>query len=234
MQRIMDLGEVPILYDILLHIATLLVIAAYFRRRIVTLAAGVLRAIGGSRSSDDMAELKLFGIIMAGTVCTAVIGLLVRSAEIFRYEDVVYSLFIATALILILVSFVRPKHTTDRPRLLQGLIVGIAQGIGTLPGISRSGITISAALWSGISKERAGELSFLFFIPAVLGALLLELLDGFGTMTVSAPAVAAGMLAAIVTGFISLKLLMALVSSSRLYLFSFYLIPLGIVGLGFL
>jgi undecaprenyl-diphosphatase len=116
----------------------------------------------------------------------------------------------------------------------QGIYTGIAQGLGVFPGISRAGITISAALMSGMNREKAGEYSFLISIPAILGALLLKLKEADALFVSVAPVtVAVGFSSAFIVGLLSLLLLLKIVHRGKLYLFSFYLIPLGLLGLVF-
>ena len=232
LQKMMDLGEVPVLFDVLLHISTLFVIVLAFRVRIVRMATAVFRLVFRKGRDGDIPEAKVFGIIIIGTLFTGVIGLATRSFGLSQYPWVVFVSFIITGVLLILTSFLKPKKTLLDPGISQGILIGVAQGLGTLPGISRSGITISAALWGGVDREKAGELSFLFSIPAVLGALVLELGDlGELGNSMSFSLVAAGMIAACLAGFISLKLLLIVIKGMKLYIFSIYLIPLGIIGL---
>ena len=109
------------------------------------------------------------------------------------------------------------------------------QGLGTLPGISRSGSTISGALFSKLDRKAAGDYSFIISIPAILGAFVLDLKDlGEVSSTIGMPQVLAGCIAAFITGFISLKLLMKIIRKGKLAWFSAYLIPAGILGLIFL
>jgi len=231
-QKLLELGEVPVLFDILLHIATLFVVLLAFRVRIVRMAAAVIRLVFRKGKNGDIAEVKVFGIIIIGTLFTGGIGLTVKSFGLSQYQWVVYISFIITGILLIMASMLKPKKNSVDPGISQGILIGIAQGIGTLPGISRSGITITAALWGGIDREKAGELSFLFSIPAILGALAYEL-GSMGELgsSMSFSLIAAGMIAACISGFLSLKLLLLIIKGMKLYLFSIYLIPLGIIGL---
>ena len=120
----------------------------------------------------------------------------------------------------------------DAVSIKQGIICGIAQGFGTLPGISRSGSTISAAILSGVNRKTAGEFSFILSIPAILGAFILEVKDlGEMTSVVSVPCLAAGCLTAFLAGLGALFVLMKLIKTGRLGFFAIYLIPLGIAGL---
>jgi undecaprenyl-diphosphatase len=235
LQNLMDLAEFPVLFDVLLHISTLLVIVLAFRVRISRMATAIIRLVFRKGRDGDISEAKVFGIIIIGTVFTGGIGLALKSFGFSQYEWMVFVSFIITGILLILPCFIKPKETLEEPGIAQGILIGVAQGLGTLPGISRSGITITAALWGGIDREKAGELSFLFSIPAVLGALVLELGDlGELGANMSFSYVAAGMIASFAAGILSLKLLLIVIQGMKLYLFSIYLIPLGIIGLLFL
>ena len=113
-----------------------------------------------------------------------------------------------------------------------GVIVGLAQGVGVLPGISRSGISISAGLASGLERQTAGDFSFLLAIPAILGALALKL-DDLPAMigSVAALPLAVGSVVAFGTGVGALLVLMPLVRKGKLAWFAAYLIPAGLIGL---
>ena len=117
----------------------------------------------------------------------------------------------------------------------QSVIVGIFQGIGTLPGISRSGSTISSALFSGVNRELAGEYSFIVSIPAILGAFVLEVkdLDKMNSAIGILPLVL-GCLASFAVGYFALAVLMKIIKKGKLEWFAAYLIPAAILGLIFI
>jgi undecaprenyl-diphosphatase len=116
----------------------------------------------------------------------------------------------------------------------RSILIGLAQGFGTLPGISRSGSTIAGALISGVNRKAAGEFSFIVSIPAILGAFILELKD-LGSMTdsIGALPIIFGCIASFVVGYLSLAFLMKLIRKGKLEWFAAYLIPVGILGLIF-
>ena len=109
-------------------------------------------------------------------------------------------------------------------------LIGIAQGCAITPGISRSGTTISLALFLGIPAKTAAEYSFLLSIPAILGAVALKIRD-VGNTTISLYIVGAGMLAAFIVGYIALRLLLVVLNRGKFSLFSYYCIALGVVSL---
>ena len=109
------------------------------------------------------------------------------------------------------------------------------QGVGTLPGISRSGSTIAGALFAGVDRKVAGEYSFIISIPAILGAFILEVKDlEKVSQTIGAAPIVAGCAAAFAAGYISLTLLMKIIQKGKLQWFAAYLIPAGIIGMIFL
>lgn len=231
-ESFMNLQEVPVLFDILLHISTLLVVIIVFRNRIWGIIVSLFKR--GNIDQEDKINRKLLLMILLSTVFTGVIGFALDGIGADKYLTIIYMFFIITGFILIGSRFPGGSIDYRSIGIKQSIITGISQGLGVLPGISRSGITISAALLSGMDREKAGEYSFLISIPAILGAFILKLKDAEGLLDMVNPAViSAGMLSAFVVGLFSLRLLLKLVKKGKLYFFSIYLIPLGIAGLVF-
>lgn len=232
LKALFGLQEVPLLFDVLLHVATLLVVVVVFRRRIAALAVSLTRFVLRRSGEEDTVNLKLILLLLSATVVTGVLGLLLESYLDFGAPRLVSLLFIATAALLLLSRNRGGSGTFVTIGWREALIVGAAQGFGVLPGISRAGMTIAAGLLAGLDRKHAGEFSFLLSIPAILGALLLTLRDaealGAG---VGATAVATGFVTSTIVGLFSLVLLLRLLKGGRLHYFAAYLIPLGIFGL---
>ena len=229
----LDIGTVPLLFDVLLHVATLLVIVYHFRRLIGHLLLATWRFVRKKNRVDDEPHLRMVATVIGATVMTVAVVLLLKVFEIeAESRQAVSSLMLVTALFLASVPFVRrfaPRRTNIG--WIHALITGIAQGFGTLAGISRSGITITASLWSGMDRSQAGDFAFILSIPAVLGALVLTLAqDGSHIATGVVPTLA-GCVAAMVTGLAALRLLLWMVRSARLWYFSIYLVAVGLFGL---
>ncbi|MFO7849519.1 MAG: undecaprenyl-diphosphate phosphatase [Spirochaetia bacterium] len=232
MRNVMELDNIPLLFDVVLHVATLFVVLLVFRDRIGRILYALGRTCTGKKDAEDRENLRLLGILLVSTVITAAFGLGLQQLEWFGSVNTVSLLFIVTGVLLITTRYARGNVGYGTLEIRHGVLVGIAQGFGVLPGISRAGATISVALLSGMSREKAGEYSFLISIPAVAGALLLELKDVEALFSSVSPLVmAAGFTGSFVVGLASLLLLLSLVRRGRLYLFSIYLIPLGIAGL---
>ena len=230
-KHLLDLGEIPLLFDILLHVATLCAVVLVFRSRLKSLLATLWRLASGKKTEKDNENIRLIIAVAVATVCTAGIGLLFARLNIRENTVLVSVLFIVTGVILLCTIFMKGEKGYQEIGLKEGIAVGISQGLGVLPGISRSGITISAALALGIKREKVGEFSFILSIPAILGALALEAGNsGDLASAVSPLSIVCGIAAAFAVGLISIILLLKLIRSRKIFIFSFYLIPLGIVG----
>ncbi len=235
-QKLFSLEEVPILFDIILHLATLLAVLLVFRKTIWRLLCVLCRFFIRKTTSEDSFDLSMILAIITGTAVTAVFGLILNRFIPDLPVQAVFTGFLITAFVLILSSvYSRKKHTSaiqenKKITWYQAAITGLAQGIGVLPGISRSGSTISAALFCNIDRETAGTFSFLLSIPAILGAFILELkdLDTLSSTVQPLPLIA-GCLAAFLSGLFALKILLKLIKKGRLEYFAFYLIPLAII-----
>lgn len=238
LQKIFGLENVPLLYDILLHVSTLLVVFIIFRKTIFRLLEVFFRFCTGRKKPGDEESLKMIWAVLVATLVTGVMGILAGKYLMDDYPiKIVGAGFIVTAILLFLTSLKKSPVTEEKksPTIIQGLITGFAQGVGVLPGISRSGSTISAALYSGVNREVAGEFSFILSIPAILGALILELKDADNMLQeINILPLAAGIISAFVSGFFALKFLMYLIKKGRLFYFAFYLVPLGLYTIFFL
>jgi undecaprenyl-diphosphatase len=235
-KRLFGLGEVPILYDIALHVATLAAVVIVFRKRIAALLVSLGRWIMRSSHGEDAENLRFILAVIVATFFTGIIGLGIEKLHPEENLKVVSIGFIVTAFILVVSERLGVRAASRGagrvPGLREGAIVGIAQGIGVLPGVSRSGITISASLAAGVGREKAGEFSFILSIPAILGAFALELKDaGNLASRVELLPLVTGLVVAFASGILAIKLLLGLVRRGKLSWFAIYLVPLGIAGL---
>ncbi len=233
-RSLMNLEEIPLLFDIILHLATLIVVMIMFRATILSLLSSLGRWIGRCEAKEnDRDNLKLIGVILLASFCTAGLGLFINSFNLEETPGVVFPLYIVTALILLFSRRAEGKRGYESLRLRDGIFTGVAQGLGVLPGISRSGITITAGLLRGMNRQRAAEYSFLISIPAILGALLLDLKDGGEAIAALIPpkVLFVAFLSAMLSGLLALTSLVRLVRSGKFYYFSFYLFPLGLLGI---
>lgn len=260
-QKLFQLDEVPLLYDIILHVATLLAVCIFFRKKIANLFCVLYRWIFRKPQPEQIDETdyisgtdergrKAIIAVLIATLVTGVIGIFTK--KLIDDDQISIKVtcigFIVTALLLIFSSLLEKfsaKTMTQKKELrqqkgispVQAVIIGIMQGFGTLPGISRSGSTIAGAQLSGVKRETAGEFSFIISIPAILGAFVLELKDFLEIkteQTLSIAAIIAGSISAFVFGYLALTFLMKIIKKGKLEFFACYLIPLGILGIIFL
>lgn len=230
---VMGLSEVPVLFDVVLHIATLASVLVVFRVRIAGIIVSIARWITRNSGDRDTENLALVVPAIVATVITAALGLAIDSIDFSGQPKVAAGLLLVTAAILVTGSRFKQGSVGYRDlRLRHGVILGIAQGFGVLPGISRSGITISAGLAAGMKRAEAGEFSFLLSIPAIFGALLLKLDDLSELSSAVAPApLLASAITAFLVGIASLLVLMPIVRKGKLAWFAAYLVPAGLIGL---
>ena len=238
-KHLFGLEEIPLAYDVLLHVATLLAVVLFFRKQIADLFKVLFRWIFRKTEVADTPKRKMIVAVILGTLVTGVIG--IATSKLIPELPVKYICigFIITSVLLVASSrfsayLIEKKGTDITVSPVKGLIIGLAQGLGTLPGISRSGTTISASLFCGIDRNVAGEYSFILSIPAVLGAFILEAKDlGEVTSSVGIVPLIVGFFAAFVSGIFALKFLIKLINKGKLVYFAFYLIPVAVLGLIF-
>lgn len=244
-KNLFGLGDVPILFDVLLHLATLAAVCLYFRRKIWELLKTLARWIAQKQADENEKQNRCMIIaIIISTAVTGVIG--IATSKLIPNLSVKYVCagFVITAILLIFSAMkekrneskVKPAGNSKSPvSAIQALFIGFMQGVGTLPGISRSGSTIAGALFAGVDRKVAGEYSFIISIPAILGAFILEVKDlEKVSQTIGAAPIVAGCAAAFAAGYISLTLLMKIIQKGKLQWFAAYLIPAGIIGMIFL
>ena len=254
-QSLFGLEDVPLLYDIFLHMATLLAVTIYFWPKIWALLKCFGRWITKKQKSDNQVKIsendllcptdkigqKTIIAIILTTAITGAFGIFTSKLIPDLGVKFVCGGFLVTSALLIISSIMEKRQSAKGPKeftgisIKQSIIIGIMQGFGTLPGISRSGSTIAGALFGGVNRSLAGEFSFIVSIPAILGAFILELKDlGDMSSSIGAAPIIAGCIASFAVGYFSLSVLMKIIKKGKLQWFAAYLIPVGILGLIFL
>jgi len=190
--------------------------------------------LSGLYKSDD--DCRLFVWLVVGTLPTIAAALLFKDQveQAFQSTRLVGGSLILTGIILYAADRFAGGKSGKHQTLLDSLCVGIGQAVAVIPGISRSGATIAAGLARGLSREQAARFSFLLSIPSILGALVYSLPDLVdGSAPASIGIMLAGVLAAGVTGYLAIHLLLAVVRRGRLVWFSYYTWLVGILVLLF-
>jgi len=215
-----------VLFDVLLHLGTMLAVILYFRRDLARLAAAPFRG--------DQENRRVLLLLIIASLPTAVIGLLFKDQfeALFENLPVVAAMLLITGLLLVLGERLgRPRREMREMRIGDALLVGSVQGLAIIPGISRSGSTIATLLLRGVKGEAAARFSFLLALPAVFGAVLLQVRHLEDVPAGELPAYLAGTLAAFVVGLLSIHLLLAVIRRKRLLIFAGYC---WLVGAGLL
>ena len=222
--------DAGILFDLVLHLATLVSIVLFYRRDIASICVGCVREF----RTPEKTNLKFVVYLMVATVLTGGIG---RGRNEYvgaqlRNVVVVGCVLIVNAGIL----WASRKRglfglSTGALNLKTAVVLGLAQGVAVLPGISRSGSTITAALLMGIEPGSCARISFLLSIPVILGALVLHIPD-MANLTVQhgAIVVAAALLAAAV-GYFSLLFLDRILKKANFHHFAPYCVGVGLLAI---
>ena len=210
----------PLIFDVMLHVGTLIVVLTVFRKDI----ADIIKAVIKRDFETEEGKLALF--IVVGSVPIAIIG--------FVFYDFFKSLFsnlfaVGVAIIITgLVIFFSEKRIGNRKMgILDSLLIGLAQAVTIIPGISRSGVTVATGLLRKIDKTKAFRYSFLLSVPAVIGATVMESRDLVLKNMDMAP-VFLGATISMIVGYVSLKLLQKIVMNEKFHLFAYYCWTVGI------
>ena len=211
--KVSGFSQPGVLFDVILHMGTTLAVLIYFRREILKL------------------KLRDFVIIIIATIPAGLAGVILGGTieSLFGSLSVVGFALIVTGFLNLLTDRSQDKGVEINER--RGMLIGIAQAIAIIPGISRSGSTIFAGTYLGIDREKAAKFSFLLSVPAVLGATGLEFVKHPEFHDINLWFYASGFLAALVSGIISIKLVMNLIKTKRFKIFGFYCLVAGAVTL---
>ena len=221
-------------FDIVLHAGSLVAVVAYFRKTLFDLARDWLAAVFAGRHSADS---RLAWLIIVATTPAGILGLLFKDLAEHALRS---PLIIALALIGfgLLLGLADWRFRGDRDEHSLGfkdaVIIGLAQAIALIPGTSRSGITMTAALFLGLSREAAARFSFLLSVPIIAAASLLGARDiaGNGIQTEWGPLLL-GFLVAVVSTYACIHYFLAFIKRVGMQPFVAYRVILGLVILAF-
>ena len=234
-----DAGSVPEFFDVLLHLGTLIAVFAAYWTDICEMVAELFRGIGDlahrSTPSPVPPARRLILLIIVGTLPLFAV-LPIRKAVQGLGDNMVFvgAALIVTGFLLFLCDQVRKGHKTERSATwLDALLVGVGQAVATLPGVSRSGMTITAGCFVGYERRFAVRFSFLLSIPAVLGANILSIGDAVkaGINGAEVPMYLVGVVTAAVVGYLCIRLLKYVADKGRFGAFAYYCWAVGILTL---
>ncbi|PIU03971.1 undecaprenyl-diphosphatase UppP [Candidatus Shapirobacteria bacterium CG08_land_8_20_14_0_20_39_18] len=214
-QKLLGFNQPVVFFDILLHLGSLMAILIFFRKKLI-----------------KFLDKKYFLLLVIGTIPAVIFSLLFdkKIESSFTSIKLIGLLFIVNAFLLLSTKFIK-KQVKNLGQITwkNAAIVGIFQAIAVLPSISRSGATITSALWQGFSPTDAFEFSFFLAIPAIIGAFVFKIKDislyssqdlVFGTI---------GLLVSLLVSYFALGLLQKILKSANFFWFGIYCLILGII-----
>ena len=227
-------------FEVFVHFGTFISVVVVFIDPIRRTFAAVVAALKEPRKIGVMyrasEDFRLAVFVVIGCIPAGIFGVMFndRLEQMFDDPKLVADMLLITGAILFFTRLAKPSP--DSPvTLAKSIGIGFAQAVAVIPGISRSGSTIGSALMLGVSQDRAAEFSFLMALPVILGATILK-----ATHLISNPPpghqwliLGAGTMAACLTGYVALRLLLSVLRRGRFSLFSYYCFIVGILGILF-
>ena len=237
--KLSDLEGGHLFFDVLLHLGTLIAVLIAYWHDIVELVkeffvmCHVVKLPAGQKN-NALARRQIFMIII-GTLPLLLVFPVRDYVESLYYNTFfIGAAFLVTGTLLFLSDRVSHGHKTEKEMtVLDALVVGIVQAIAVVPGLSRSGTSISAGLFRGFNRTYAVKFSFLLSIPAILGSNILSLIDAAkeGIDTTLIPVYIVGILTAMVFGYLSIRLLKFIAQKGKFGGFSYYCWGAGLITL---
>ena len=219
LHKLMGLNEPEVFFDIFLHLGTLAAVFIVFGREII----------------ESITTKKRMGllILISSAVTFVIVLLFIKNIEAaFNNVRTIGLMFVITGIWLIAGNFIRLG--TEGMTVFKACIIGLSQGIAALPGISRSGATISTGLFLGLDGQAAAKFSFLLSIPAILGAFVFKIKEAGFNLTGVNVNYFIGFFVSCIVGIISLKLLLRILYRNKFHWFGVYCIVVGILVVIFL
>lgn len=239
----LDLSSQGVVWEISLHFSTLLAVFGVFYKDIGLMIKGVSVSTKKVFCGDTFIDVyrndfytRLFVLLIIGTVPTAIIAILFKDLfeQLFGRPVLVGCMLIVTGTML---WFTKWSCKTKREKkdlgVIRSLIVGAVQGLAITPGISRAGATIAAATFMGVDRETAARFSFLLSIPAILGAMATMVNSPIVLGREEFSFLLIGSVAAAISGYISLRFLIKIITIGKLHLFSYYCWSVGLFAVLF-
>ncbi|MFO7892000.1 MAG: undecaprenyl-diphosphate phosphatase [bacterium] len=234
LKGLFKITELPIIFDIIVHVASLCAILIFYSQQIKkTIKNGVIELM---TKSKDQKNLKFIIYIIISTAVTFMVYIFLKEfiESKFKTPSILSFTFLMTSFMLFSTYFtknVKQTRITDK-NYLTPIIVGIFQGLAILPGISRSGATISSLLLLRTQRKQAAYYSFFLAIPAILGALIFKLTDmsNINFIVENLLVLVISFLVGAIFSYIFLKILIIIINKGKFWIFSIYTIILSLVS----
>jgi undecaprenyl-diphosphatase len=229
-QRLLNIQVTGVHFEVAVHVATLLSVVIVYRHRLSKLVIGAAR---GNREAWRYLGMLLVASIPAAAFGLALSGLIERAFDIPAVTGVA---LLGTGAILWSSKIPLAKDLDAPLEMRDAVVIGFAQAFALIPGISRSGSTVVAALWLGIEAQEAAAFSFLLAIPAIIGAAALQFphLLASGALDVETTTLVVGGVVSAVTGVLAIKTFVMLLERKGFHSFGAYCVLAGLAFLSFL
>ncbi|MBI6546645.1 MAG: undecaprenyl-diphosphatase UppP [Cyanobacteria bacterium NC_groundwater_1444_Ag_S-0.65um_54_12] len=216
-------------FDVALHLGTFLAVAWYFWRDLVDLCSAWFRSLHSPDLHNDPQQ-RLAWFVLIGCIPGGLSGVLLEhyAESTFRNPLLIGMAMVGFGLLMALAELLG-RRTLDEKTMKwrQALAVGLAQAIAIIPGASRSGVTITAGLLTGLEREAAARFSFLLGVPIVFGAVAYKVKDLFHVNSDSQMTLLIGIVASTVMGYLSIKFLLAFLRKRSTGIFIVYRLLIG-------
>lgn len=221
-------------FEVFLHFGTLLSVVIVFRHTIRSMFKAVWlkakSALSSRTTSPPNEDWRLFWLIILGSVPAGLVGVLFKDYLEKSFSSAVFVSFMLlfTGTVLFVTRFF--KAARNKIRWGDAFLVGLGQALAILPGVSRSGLTISTGIFAGVERRKAVEFSFLLSLPAVLGASLLELKDilNHADLFQDLMNYLIGGFTAFVVGYFAIKFLLSVIKKGKFQYFGYYCFAVGL------
>jgi undecaprenyl-diphosphatase len=211
--------NLPLIFSAMLHIGTVIVVLVAFRKDIADIVKALIKC------DFETSEGRMALLIVVGSVPIALIGFFLRDLFVSIYNNL---LVVGLALLTtgVILFFSEKRRGNRKLGILDSLLIGLAQAVAIIPGVSRSGVTVATGLLRKIDKVTAFRYSFLLSVPAIIGATILESRE-LAVGNVDVILLLLGTIVSMIVGFTSLKLLQKIVMREKFHLFAYYCWTLG-------
>ena len=213
-------------FDVALHFGSLIALVIFFWGDIVGLFQGFLATLRGSVSHEEVRKRNMFWLIVASIIPSGVIGVLFSATieQTFANTYVVAAMFLVTAVLLFLQHFSSTTRTIREVGWKDALAIGLGQVFALLPGLSRSGTTMSVGVYRGLKQEDAAHFSFLMAIPTIAGAAIFKLKDFLqaGMSSSALTEIGIGIVVSVLTSLVAIGLLLKVARKGKMQWFALY------------
>jgi undecaprenyl-diphosphatase len=245
LQWLLGLKDVPVFFDLILHLGTALAAGIVFSRTIFLMVSDSFNCIARKEKRETILKqgnVRFLLFILISLAVTGVPGYLFidRISQFFYKPQWVPVFLVVTGMILLATKFIPIKNKEIfQISFVQPIVIGASQVVGGLPGISRSGITVSAGLFMGMSRRFSGMFSFILAIPTIAGASIFEFIkEGYGSGGYNAFSLNShflilcmiGFAISTLSGYVALRLLLTLLERGKWHLFSYYCFAIAVAG----